>query len=116
MLARGEDLTRLSGIENLSQLQRAACDGRLRALAGFGSKTEQRILDSMAAKRVFCGLEYLYLRPKRTLLGLLSRSSREASLPDFALCKLSERSVRAGHALFPWKVIFVPDSTRVSAH
>ena len=38
-------------IKNLSQLQRAAHRGQLRELPGFGAKTEQRILESIAAHR-----------------------------------------------------------------
>lgn len=38
-------------IKTLQQLQSAASRGRLRALPGFGAKTEQRILDSIAAHR-----------------------------------------------------------------
>jgi len=39
------------GITTLAQLQRAATEGRLRALPGFGAKTEQGILDNLAAHR-----------------------------------------------------------------
>ena len=39
------------GIETLEQLAEAAQAGRLRALPGFGAKTEQRILDAIAAHR-----------------------------------------------------------------
>ena len=39
------------GIENLEQLAKAASAGQLQALAGFGAKTEQRILDALAAHR-----------------------------------------------------------------
>lgn len=60
-----EDLLRLPGlgpkrvkllysqlhIKNLSQLTRAARDGRLRELPGFGPVIERRILDSAAAQR-----------------------------------------------------------------
>ena len=38
-------------IVNLDQLHRAAKDGRIRALAGFGAKTEQRILEALAARK-----------------------------------------------------------------
>lgn len=38
------------GIRNLDQLQQAAQDGRVRALKGFGGKTEQHILDQLKAK------------------------------------------------------------------
>lgn len=36
-------------VHTLAQLQRAAQDGRLRALAGFGPKTEQRLLEAVRA-------------------------------------------------------------------
>lgn len=39
------------GIKSLAQLQRAASEGRLRAIFGFGEKTEQTILDNLAAHR-----------------------------------------------------------------
>ena len=39
------------GIETLEQLAEAAQAGRLRALPGFGAKTEQRILDAITAHR-----------------------------------------------------------------
>jgi len=39
------------GIETLEQLAGAARDGRLQALPGFGARTEQRILDALAAHR-----------------------------------------------------------------
>ncbi len=39
------------GIETLEQLSEAAQAGRLRALPGFGAKTEQRILDAITAHR-----------------------------------------------------------------
>ncbi len=39
------------GIENLEQLEQAARAGRLRELSGFGAKTEQHILDLIAAYR-----------------------------------------------------------------
>jgi len=39
------------GIETLEQLARAAEAGRLRSLPGFGARTEQRILDALAAHR-----------------------------------------------------------------
>ncbi|MGE5147947.1 MAG: DNA polymerase/3'-5' exonuclease PolX [Candidatus Eiseniibacteriota bacterium] len=38
-------------IVNIDQLHRAAKDGRIRTLAGFGAKTEQRILDALAARK-----------------------------------------------------------------
>jgi DNA polymerase (family 10) len=38
-------------IHTLPQLQRAARDGRLRELPGFGPKTEQRLLDALAARK-----------------------------------------------------------------
>jgi DNA polymerase (family 10) len=38
------------GIGSLAALQRAARDGRLRAVAGFGEKTEQRVLEAVAAR------------------------------------------------------------------
>ncbi len=37
-------------VHSLPQLQRAALDGRLRALAGFGEKTERKILDAVEAQ------------------------------------------------------------------
>jgi DNA polymerase (family 10) len=37
-------------IHTLPQLQRAAKDGRIRALAGFGAKTEQRILENITVQ------------------------------------------------------------------
>ncbi len=40
------------GIQNLEQLEKAARKGRLRALPGFGIKTEQHILDSIDSQRV----------------------------------------------------------------
>lgn len=39
------------GIETLDQLSRAARDGRIRALTGFGANTERRILDAVDAHR-----------------------------------------------------------------
>ncbi len=39
------------GIETLEQLAEAARAGRLRTLPGFGARTEQRILDALAAHR-----------------------------------------------------------------
>lgn len=38
------------GIQSLEQLEKAARDGRIRDLAGFGEKTEQHILDALKAK------------------------------------------------------------------
>ena len=38
------------GISTLAQLKRAAGEGRIRALEGFGAKTEQRILESLATR------------------------------------------------------------------
>lgn len=38
------------GIKNLRQLERAARDGRLHGLAGFGDKTEQRILERIESQ------------------------------------------------------------------
>ena len=37
------------GIGTLAELQRAARDGRLRTLTGFGERTERRVLDSVSA-------------------------------------------------------------------
>jgi DNA polymerase (family 10) len=37
-------------VHSLPQLQRAALDGRLRALAGFGEKTERKILEAVEAQ------------------------------------------------------------------
>ncbi len=39
------------GLKSLDQLEQAARDGRLRALPGFGDKTEQSILDHIAKRR-----------------------------------------------------------------
>lgn len=39
------------GIENLRQLEQAVRDGRLSKLPGFGSKTEQHVLDLLATQR-----------------------------------------------------------------
>ena len=43
-------LNRELDVHSLSQLVRAAKDGRLRALAGFGAKTEKRLLDAALAQ------------------------------------------------------------------
>lgn len=43
-------LYRALGIRTLDQLQKAAQDGRLRALPGFGEKTERHILDRLKAR------------------------------------------------------------------
>ncbi len=39
------------GIKTLAQLEKAARAGRVRGLAGFGARTEQRILESIASRR-----------------------------------------------------------------
>ncbi|MCK9530236.1 MAG: DNA polymerase/3'-5' exonuclease PolX [Gammaproteobacteria bacterium] len=39
------------GVENLDDLRAAAAAGRVRSLHGFGKKTEQRVLDQLAAQR-----------------------------------------------------------------
>ena len=46
---RVRTLYRELGVHTPMQLQRAARDGRLRSLAGFGDKTEQRLLQASAA-------------------------------------------------------------------
>lgn len=45
-------LYRELGIRTLAQLEHAVRSGQLRALPGFGAKTEQRILDALLARRV----------------------------------------------------------------
>jgi len=52
------------GIKSIEQLRRAASAGRLRALSGFGEKTEQTILDNLAAHRE---VERRYLRSVASL-------------------------------------------------
>lgn len=67
------------GIDNLAQLKRAAQSGQIRALAGFGAKTEQRILNALTAGNGKAGdPERRFLRPlaaqyARSLLEYLQR-------------------------------------------
>ncbi|HAP39722.1 MAG TPA: DNA polymerase/3'-5' exonuclease PolX [Nitrospira sp.] len=47
---RVQALVRALNLRGLSDLQQAARDGRIRTLPGFGEKTEQHILDALAAR------------------------------------------------------------------
>ena len=47
---RVKTLARELQVSNVAELQRAAQEGRVRALPGFGEKTERLILDTLAAK------------------------------------------------------------------
>ncbi len=76
-LNRVRILYRQLGVENLGQLQRAAREGRLRTLPGFGPKTEARILDAVSALRV---------APRRFLRSLIGADAESlmAYLSDSA--------------------------------
>jgi DNA polymerase (family 10) len=54
------------GIQTLEELEKAARDGRIRELDGFGSKTEQHILEILAAHRQL---------PQRFLRGAVGRTA-----------------------------------------
>ncbi|HFQ14594.1 MAG TPA: hypothetical protein ENK40_07360 [Gammaproteobacteria bacterium] len=58
-------------IEDMGQLETAAREGRLRSLPGFGAKTEQRILDNIAARRS-TQTRFLYTVAKRHAEPLLA--------------------------------------------
>ena len=58
-------------IEDIGQLETAAREGRLRSLPGFGAKTEQHILDNIAARRS-TQTRFLYSVAKRYAEPLLA--------------------------------------------
>lgn len=55
---RVKSLHKELGVQSLEQLEKAARDGKIRDLAGFGEKTEQHILDALKA-RALTGKRFL---------------------------------------------------------
>lgn len=74
------------GVQTIEQLHRAARDGRVQAIPGFGPKTQQAILDASAAR---------LHEERRVLLGVATQAG-ESLLADLAAVPGVEHAVAAG--------------------
>ena len=70
---RGRTLYKDLGIDSLDRLEEAAAAGKLAKLAGFGAKTEQKILESVAFVRAMRGRRRYFqaIEPAAALLALV---------------------------------------------
>lgn len=72
------------GIKTLSQLEKAARAGRVRELAGFGARTEQKILETIASKRTQ-EKRYLYSVAREYAEPLLAYLRKVKNVRDVVL-------------------------------
>ncbi|MEM7232194.1 MAG: DUF72 domain-containing protein [Planctomycetota bacterium] len=89
------------GIDNLDHLESACREGRVRALRGFGAKTEERVLSTIERRRARRLKASGRTAPE---IELTSPESKEAPASSGALF-----AGTAGYAYKEWKGSFYPD-------